>query len=58
MSDILVLDAEVTALAFEVYEDYTGKQLTIGPSVNGTASQADIDAYVSWRASSSDYLCY
>jgi hypothetical protein len=45
-------DTNALAIAFEVYEEDTGKLLTVDSLVNGTASQADVDAYLSWYASS------
>ncbi|MDR0459519.1 MAG: hypothetical protein LBG68_03515 [Coriobacteriales bacterium] len=51
-----IYDTKTLAVAFEVYEERTGKQLTVESLLDGTASQSDVDAYVSWYASGGDYL--
>ena len=52
----MAIDTEALVEAFEVYEKDTGKQLTVDSLVNGTASQADVDAYLSWYTTRGRYL--
>jgi hypothetical protein len=56
--NLAVFNTDDLAIAFKIYEENTGRILTVDALVTGTASQDDVDAYISWYASSGSSLVW